>query len=347
MAMVGLTQGGETGIPLVGFLPGLSRRRVRGGFTLIELMVATAVFALILGLAFSVISQTTSLWRRATRDLETFQNARMVFENVTRMVSQATLNTYWDYAFNAAGQATRYRRNSDLHFYLAQAGLQGSPGTPGSGQVLFFQAPHGRRGSASGWLPQALNEIGFYVEFGSNAQWLPQGLDGVLQPAWRYRLMQAVQPAEDVTVYKTSPVVAHPPPWISTARAYPVADNIIALVILPGRSAPEEARLGPLVTDLAYDSRDGADQAIQPVTANQLPPFLYIAMIAIDERSAARIASGGTPPTQITSALQGRFERAADFQADLKEVEEYLVGSGITCRVFATRVLLKESKWSE
>ncbi|MBE2204108.1 MAG: prepilin-type N-terminal cleavage/methylation domain-containing protein [Chthoniobacterales bacterium] len=320
---------------------------LRRGFTLLELLVATVVFALILVLTFSVISQTSSVWQRSTRDLEAFQNARLVFENLTRLASQATLNTYWDYEINGVGQVVRYRRNSDLHFYLAAAGLNGVPGTSGCGQALFFQAPYSRRAPSATWVPQLLNEIGFYVEFGSDDNWLPTALKGSLTASWRYRLFQAVEPAEDLTIYSTSAAQADPPPWVSTGNAHPVADNIVALVVLPGRAEAEEALLGPLVTNLAYDSRTGATLPVQPVSANQLPPLLNLAMIAIDEKSAARLASGSTPPAQVGAALAGRFQLAANFQEDLKDAEADLTAAGVSCRVFSTRILLKESKWSE
>jgi len=343
-----------------GYFPGAARlRRVplvcyggggrRAGFTLLELLVAMAVLMLILALAFSAITQTSVVWQRSTRDLEAFQGARRAFENITRLVSQATLNTYWDYEFDNTGRAVRYRRNSDLHFYLSPAGVNGAPGTPDSGQALFFQAPYGRRSEPvlAQWTPELLNEIGFYVEFGSNASWLPAGLGGALRESHRYRLFQTVQPTEDFSVYSENGTGAGVPSWISTANAYPIADNIIALVVLPGRSQPDEAQFGPLVTVPAYDSRAAADQPNQPVTAHQLPPFLQIAVLAIDERSAARLTSGSQQPAVVVSALQDRFRLAADFRSDLAAVEQELIEQGINCRVFVTRVQLKESKWSE
>src|SRR5688572_26589605 len=66
-------------------------------FTLVELMVATAVIALLMVVLLQMTTQTTKTWRFTTEKVEKFQSARDGFESMTRRISQATLNTYWDY----------------------------------------------------------------------------------------------------------------------------------------------------------------------------------------------------------------------------------------------------------
>ena len=80
------------------------------GFTILELLVATAVLSLILVVMLSLITQTSSVWRSSSARIEAFQSARRGFENLTRSLEQATLNTYWDY--DNPSNPTIYRRKS-------------------------------------------------------------------------------------------------------------------------------------------------------------------------------------------------------------------------------------------
>ena len=49
------------------------RAAAGGGFTLVELMVATAILALILGLLFTVVSQVSALWKHSSAEIEAFR----------------------------------------------------------------------------------------------------------------------------------------------------------------------------------------------------------------------------------------------------------------------------------
>jgi len=315
-------------------------------FTLIETLVAGAVLALIMALLLSVVSQTASVWRHSTQDIEAFQGARQAFQVLTRNLSLATLNTYWDYEFNAQGIPTRYRRNSELQFVIHPAGMSGFPGTPNTGQAVFFQAELGRKalGYTGEYLPYLLNTLGFYVEFNSNAAWFPSMLNGRLDPAYRFRLMQVLEPSENFSVYTGT---ENPSSWMPMTGAYPLADNIIALVIAPRRSPAEEVERGPLVTELAYDSRVGAASTPQAITANQLPPVLQVSLIAIDEQSARRLANGTAVPPALSAALANRFKNLSAYEDDLKAVESALRDHNINYQVFSTSIPLRESKWSE
>ena len=113
----------------------------RAGFTILEVMVASAVFVLLLGLLMSTISQTSTVTRRATEKVSAFQGARSAFELLTSKLSQATMNSYWDY--DSPTTPTKYIRKSELHFVVGPAGQTPLPGTSGTGQAVFFQAPGG------------------------------------------------------------------------------------------------------------------------------------------------------------------------------------------------------------
>ena len=84
----------------------------RAGFTILEVMVASAVFVLLLGLLMSTISQTSTVTRRATEKVSAFQGARSAFELITSKLSQATMNSYWDY--DSPTTPTKYIRKSGV-----------------------------------------------------------------------------------------------------------------------------------------------------------------------------------------------------------------------------------------
>ena len=69
----------------------------KAAFTLVELMVSTAIIGLIMLVLVQMTNQTSATWKNATEKIEKFQQARDGFEAMTRRLSQATLNTYWDY----------------------------------------------------------------------------------------------------------------------------------------------------------------------------------------------------------------------------------------------------------
>lgn len=309
------------------------------GFTILELLVATAVLSLILVVMLSLITQTSSVWRSSSARIEAFQSARRGFENLTRSLEQATLNTYWDY--DNPSNPTIYRRKSELHFLVADAGTDGLPGTPGTGQAVFFQAPVNKTGATNyDGLTGLINACGFFVQYGSDAAWLPRHVDAG-QARERFRLMQWMQATESLSVYKNADGHA----WVATGvpDVVPVADNVIALIIWPKE---EGSPASPHLNSYSYDSRLNATNAPQPATANQLPPLLKVALVAIDETSAVRL--GDRLQSTVAACMAGLFASspADDFSVDLKTLERKLAENSIGFRSFVTSVPMREAKWS-
>lgn len=302
-------------------------------------MVAAAVLALILSMLLGVISQTSSVTQSATQKISAFQGARTAFDIIARNLGQATLNSYWDYD---AYPPTRYLRKSELHFLIGRSGVSPFPGTGGTGQAIFFQAPVGVTGAPAtyGGLETLLNAMGYYVEYGLQEK-LPPPFTSTTD-IYRYRLMQAIQPTEDLKVYDNTTGSA----WVANVAAAgsPIANNVICLIAWPRRS-PEDDPGGLLLSSsFGYDSRDQATSSSQPATANQLPPAVQLTIVAMDETSAARFCISSSAPSEISSALNGLFENAASYQADLDSLENRLAASKINFRTFSTTVAIRESK---
>ncbi|SDT92825.1 Verru_Chthon cassette protein C [Verrucomicrobium sp. GAS474] len=311
----------------------------RNAFTLLEILVATSVLILMLTLTLQIVNQSARIWSRSSDKMESFQGARNGFGLITRTLSQATLNAYLDY--DSATSPQYYVRRSALGFYAGPAGENRNPGTPGSGQCVFFQFPGGYALSDSyAALDTLLNGCGYYVSF-SRDPGLPSHIPLAKAP-YRYRLMQLLVPTE-----KNAVDSAHPNAWYAATgvAASVLADNVIALVLRP---QDPSAAAPNLTADYLYDSTLGVATYPQPVTSNQLPPVLMVTLIAISESSARRLDTGsGQPPAAIAAALAGRFRNTAQYTADLAAVGQALNAQHIAYEVFSGAVPLRESKWSK
>ncbi len=350
---------------------GGSRRR--GGFTLVELLVATVVLLLIMAILLTVTTQAGNLWRTTTAKMEQFRGARDAFESMTRRLSQATLNTYWDY--DNATTPTRYVRQSELRFISGNT--VALAGTPAAGrqwptQSVFFQAPLGfSQDTATTGLENLLNTWGYFIEFGTDAAQRPGIVTQAISPLrYRYRLCELMQPTNALSIYSFTSGLSGGVPknlsytgrdWftvplnITDASTNPVrpvhvlAENIIALVILPKLSLAEDSTgtaLAPLYT---YDSTStNATAALNP--KNQLPPLVEVTMVAIGESAAIRLAKeqGTTMPTfgMATAAYNALFTDATQMATDLGKLQTALNSQHIAFRVFSTNVAIKGAKWS-
>jgi len=325
------------------------KMRLSSAFTLLEVLVSCAVLTMLLMMLASVTRHAGDLWTSGSARVEAFQGARAGFENMTRLLSQATLNTYWDY--DNPNNPTRYIRKSELHFLVDDAAVI-LGGNNYYGQAVFFQAPGNfnastTTGTTSGGVRDSLtgllNACGFFVEYSSDAGrgWLPSGLD--VQPKERYRLMMWLQPSQELSIYSDG---TNSRAWLDRAsqEAVPVADNIIVLAVWP--KEPDRQAVRTLPDQYHYDSREGAASVPQPPNANQLPPLVQVAMVAIDEASALRL--GDRLKSTIDGCLAGLFEAnpSTRFESDLQKLEENLARERINYRVFTSVIPLKEAKWS-
>lgn len=203
-------------------------RPCRGrGFTLIELLVSTAILSMLLIIIFQMLKGMQLTWKRTRQDVGEFKEARQSFEEITRRVSQATLNTYFSYRYdetNIQGVTLRVGREiipqSELHFVCGPAEELGITKKNSSqiGQrythAIFFQAPFGFCIDENKQVKEQLqyekmngllNAWGYYIEFNTDELDRPQflnKLDNSPKPRPRYRLMEFRQPTEYLQVYK-------------------------------------------------------------------------------------------------------------------------------------------------
>jgi uncharacterized protein (TIGR02599 family) len=251
--------------------------RSRKGFTLVEMLIATSLIILLLLFLVTMTDSTAKTWKYASSKTEQFQEARIAFDAMTRRLSEATLNTYWDVEYQTTGTPpvtvpSRYIRKSELRFISGPMNtlVQGSSKYPTHG--VFFQAPTGFVGNSvdNGSLTNLLNTSGFFLEISNTDPNLPPFLESasgdlnpVVPPRLRSRLMELREPSEKFSVYQVTqpeekrddervprPTIFRPLSgslaWFTTTltSANPpvrrLADNVVALIILPKLTPQDE-----------------------------------------------------------------------------------------------------------
>lgn len=325
-------------------------RNCPGGFSILELLVATAILAVLMGLLFAVLNSGTRLWTTGTAKIQAFQEARAAYESMTRKIGQATLNVYWDYNTNSSGTPIGYKRQSELQFISGPASDLLNSAVTNRTHAIFFTAPLGYTTNASySQLRSLLNASGFFLEFGSDEGDNPGFVNGKVNERYRWRLKELWQPTENLSIY-TNPInwpSKRSDGWfanaLTAANKATLAENIIALAIRPRLPEKEDSTGNDLVTSsFVYNSKDSSESN----TFNQLPPLVQVVMVAIDERSALRFANGSTPPNYGVTNFTDLFTNPANFETDLKAIEDALVSQNITYQIFNSTVPIEGAKWS-
>lgn len=324
------------------------RHRVAGsgGFTLLEVLVAFTIFALLLVLVVSATSQVTAV---VGGSRTSFQEARTAFETMNRVLSQAVLNTYWDY--DSVQDPRQYLRASELHFVVGQADeLTGLSGT--SGGAVFCQAPLGvvRRPELKGHT-SLLNTVGFYVRYSESGD-VPDYLSTTKPTTAAHRLWMFLEPAEDSSVFEEFNARAQAPSSLEWFRAgmnsnthhHVLGNHIVWLLI---RCTHRDAEGNPVVS-YAYDSRTlPGDGPGQQARLHQFPDSLQLTLLAIDERTARLLREHGT----LRVVPEDLFQNAAAYAEDMALLKQHLDSRPIAnrtlgYRIFESTVDIGSAKWS-
>jgi uncharacterized protein (TIGR02599 family) len=344
--------------PFLEALKKQTRARARclsAGFSLVELMVACAVLAVMMGLISMAIRQMAGGIKTSTAKVDAFQSARTGFESVSRTLGVATLNTYWDYfnssreprsAANASTfQPATYGRQSDLHFLITN-NFPTVSGLELSGHSVFFQAPLGYFTNTSTNPPGSLNPCGFFVAYGNDPT--KPNLAGINDRP-RFRLYQWLPSSDSLTVASSSGRITNSA-WVSpTNGVRPLAENIIAFVIrVPSTNS---TGYSTNATNYNWNSLTAWTSGNQPAQMHQLPPLVNITMVAVEEAAVNRLAGTAASASDAASAMgitnfSTLFTDEAQYDADLLRLETALSSKNIPYRTFTTTVPLRGSRWS-
>jgi len=328
-----------------------SCRRLRGtGFTIVELLVAAAITVVLLALLLQILGYTSTQWRRTSDNAKAFEGARVAFDALTRTLAQATLATEYDY-YNASRVARLsitntntlatnftpdiYGRYSSLHFLSGKSLLPTN-----HTHAVFFQAPMNfgtNAPSASAPASGTLNAVGYFIRYSDDSAGRPTNVSSTTPaPRTRHRLMQYLQPTENLDVYRDGSSNA----WFLPENSHVLAENIVALVVLPKLPDEQGAPDAFLSPGYEYNTRTNWTVGAQPVQMHQLPPVIRVVMVAVDESTALRNPSIGT-------SFKDLFQDPALLATNLATVETTLRNEGANYRIFRTDVPLRSAKWSE
>lgn len=340
----------------------------RGGaraFSLIELMTAMLILSVLMLMLTILLDQVQRSWRFSESRISQFREARVAFDVMTKNLSQASLNTYWEVRdSNNDGIFDGYFRTSELHFLTLDTQTLGSTQTQQPvGQAVFFQAPLGFSTEYRN-LNNLFNGRGYFVAFGGDRRYRPSFINSAER--FRFRLMEFRPPAEANQVFadgmeeRAQNQVQIFDKWFRQSMGgvgpgdfeshlNPLAENILTLVVSPrdslevGTSSREQtfSRVAP---DFRYDSNDlsGGREAF----AHQVPPLVRVTMVAIDEEAALRFENGASIPAQLNSAIVGAFRRTENYAADIQRVADALNNLNVNHKIFSALVMLRSSKWS-
>lgn len=329
--------------------------RTRAGFSLVELLVATVLLLTILGMLVTMVNMTTYLWNSTTGGVKDFQRARQAFDILTGRLSQATLNTYWGYRYDDKGNPLEYVRLSELRFLSDQAAsLTNASVTVNPGQGVFFQAPGGVCTSGTVGLPGTLNTWGYFIEYGSDSDYLPGFFadeNTGIKERFRFRLVEIMEPKDKLSIYGHTSGVGNLDytgrDWIADVLAEPkwkriIAENVVALVLLP-KLSPTETGGQLLAPKYSYDSSSATAGDALVNSKNQLPPLVEVSMLVVDEHSVARHSWTSTPPDLGLGSL---FSDALKQKEDLDTLEAKLRAEGLQPQRFTITVPIRGAKWS-
>lgn len=206
------------------------------GFTLIELLVAITVLVILLAILFSITNTVAKTVINTSVKIDAFASGRAAFDLMNQKLSQATLNTYWDYDNSVV--PSNYYRQSDLQFLVRQ-NVQKS----GYGQEVYFVTPSTYSTDPTIRSTDGLlNACGFFVAYGPDDSFKP-GTIPVATTRYRYRLMQGLEPTENLAAYGTWPTPASPP-------AVPTSPPIAAGALLAAQQTYENTTLPAYATTL-------------------------------------------------------------------------------------------------
>lgn len=322
-------------------------------FSLIELLVSMTILSLMILMVSFMLAEVEGGWSRVRGRSVEFRDARNALETIANRISQARIDTYWDYEMDQ-GLPIRYRKSSHLHFVTGKAAdLMPDSLVKPSGSSVFFEAPFGmtQEQDLKG-LSSLLNGWGYFAGFGGDAEWLPLFARGRVQERYRFRLFEYHLPTEKLALHSEETPTGYR--WITdhleSKNVSLLAENVILFLIHPV-SSMEVDNAHQLAENYEFDSRAyelAPDQPNAERARHELPPMILMTMVAVAEADFARFQqdrSDGVPEVFDVEKI-APFSKSIDFEKDLQRLEEHLQENRIDYRVFSTAIGLRSSKWT-
>lgn len=320
------------------------------------MLVAMTILLTIMGFSAAMLQAIEKGWTRIRSRTMEFRDARAAFETIANRLSQARIDTYWDYEMNSEGLPESYEKASHLHFVAGPtSSLVPESFAKGEGHAVFFQAPFGMsRDKNLRGLSSLLNGWGYFTGYGSNASWQPQFLreEKVIPERFRYRLFEYHLPTERLRLHSDTPDGIFDYEWIydqiDIGTVSILAENVIAFVVQP-TEAVSGAEADKIAKNYRFDSRafdisPGESNAER--AKHEVPPIIRLTMVVVAEADVARFQEGREIPPELQTGSIAPFAKAKDYQKDINALEKHLQEKRIDYRVFTTAISMRSAKFT-
>lgn len=308
-------------------------QRISAGFTVVELLVASVVFALMMVFLVTVSESVRKSWERGEHSVEVSQNGRAILNLLERDLAQTTVSRTMQFAqdpnisaFLPAGEAQAthstslffWMHSKDSESGLAQAGwyVAQAPGATNAAERFKLYRFH---------RPLTLANTQLSV----GATDLTQNVFWMMSP----QMTQPLFAANSTVVFSGALGFwaacldrnGNPLPNLATAdpQAAPLRFNSGARFQMSSRGTTVSGTLTAIYTDVSS----------QTLAANALPDSLRIVLLLTDERTLKRHATIAPIPA---NTLPADTEAIASYS-------EALAKDGIPNRVFSTTIKLMNS----
>lgn len=266
-------------------LPGSNRP---AGFSLVELLVAVALFGVIAVILLTVTDSVSSLWQRGIAHNERRRSAMMAFQKITRDLRQAALPSDSD--------------SADLKMLLNPTALSSGYLSP---QAAFWQAP-----AATDKTRGDLAVVGYFVQWVDST---PKLCRFLANPSSAGSYLLYTTPNEWIS---SALLASEAPATRASGYAGELSENVLGLWMQP------LDRLQVPITRTAsnsafapgrFDSSQGYTSSEGTIYRNALPAAMEVVLVTVDNRTAGKLSGTEKPGA-----------RTADLWADVRSFYDSL-----------------------
>jgi len=271
-------------------------RPTKRAFTLVELLVSTAVFSILMIFLVQIASAVANTWSSSNGRTERRQNGRAVVDFIGRELRGAALP--------AGTLAIAGRPN--LQFVL-NPNVNPGIGDYENPSALFWQAPLATETSQGD-----MATIGYFVRWTGRQASLCRLFVNPSDTAGNYQVYNSAQ----INNWVTKTVLDQAAPATSnTGYVGLFADNVIGFW---ARCFDSGGNListsGTFDSNTGYTPKDSAGNVLSPVVAPALPTSVEISVVLLDSRAATQVTTGMVSTIQ---QLVKQSASAADFMSTL------------------------------